>query len=114
MNDVSHETTRNYSISTGRAFVKKRSVWKKMQVIKGEEAFTVAVQMLVRHEVPEGAYILDTPDIYLAIYNPDENTIRGKMRGFYNLEEAEGWMEEQEAAYQRQYMDDWEVARCRY
>ena len=85
-----------------------------MQMIKGEEAFAVAVQMLVRHEVPEGAYILDTPDIYLAIYNPDENTIRGKMRAFYNLEEAEGWMEEQEAAYQRQYMDDWEAARCRY
>mgnify|MGYP001625154046 FL=1 len=85
-----------------------------MQVIKGEEAFTVAVQMLVRHEVPEGAYILDTPDIYLAVYNPDENTIRGKMRAFYSLEEAEGWMEEQEAAYQRQYMDDWEVLRCRY
>ena len=83
-------------------------------MIKGEEAFTGAVQMLVRHEVPEGAYILDTPEVYLAIYNPDENTIRGKMRAFYNLEEAEGWMEEQEAAYQRQYMDDWEVLRCRY
>ena len=85
-----------------------------MQMIKGEEAFTVAVQMLVRHEVPEGAYILDTPEVYLAIYSPDENTVRGKMRAFYNLEEAEGWMEEQEAAYQRQYMDDWEVLRCRY
>lgn len=85
-----------------------------MQVIKGEEAFTVAVQMLVRHEVPEGAYILDTPDIYLAVYNPDENTIRGKMRAFYNLDEAEGWMEEQEAQYERNYMDDWEVLKCRY
>lgn len=85
-----------------------------MQVIKGEEAFAAAVQMLVRREVPEGAYILDTPDIYLAIYNPDENTVRGKMRAFYNLEEAEGWMEEQEAQYERNYMDDWEVARWKY
>lgn len=85
-----------------------------MQVIKGEEAFAVAVQMLTGQEVPEGAYILDTPDVYLAVYSPDENTVRGKMKAFYSLEEAEGWMEEQEAAYQRQYMDDWEVARCRY
>lgn len=29
MNDVSHETTRDFIITMGRAFVKKRSVWEK-------------------------------------------------------------------------------------
>lgn len=77
----------------------------------GEDAFEITASYMTMKRVPEGVYILETPDCYIAVFNPDENTVNPKIIECEDIEDASEVLDEKWNAFKRQNLDDWEVKR---
>lgn len=80
-------------------------------IYSGEPAFEIAVNYMVKQDVPEGVYILETPNSYIAVFNPDETMVKPSIVECWDTGEAEEILGEKWDAFKRQNLDDWEVKR---
>lgn len=80
-------------------------------VIGGEKAFGITSDYMATLELPEGVYILETPNSYIAVFNPDETMVKPYILECWDAPEAEEVLEEKWKAFKRQNLDDWEVKR---
>ena len=80
-------------------------------VISGEKAFGITSDYMATLELPEGVYILETPNSYIAVFNPDETMVKPSIVECWDIGEAEEILEEKWKAFKRQNLDDWEVKR---
>ena len=72
-------------------------------IYSGEPAFEIAVTYMLKQDVPEGVYILETPSNYIAVFNPDETMVKPSIVECWDTGEAGEILEEKWNAFKNFY-----------